>query len=344
MREMEEELLATFARHERLAPEIATVRAGIDTAWARAKRRRLARRLAGAAAAVLMAGAAAPVVMDEWRQSAPQSPLTGDLPQTRTPAGPIDVLLIGSDERLPGGDPAERQADTVMMIHVPADRSRTYLISLPRDGEVQLHGGRTAKLSETLGQGGPALTAKIVSNLTGVDFDARVTVDLGALQAVTSAVDGVEMCLPQPVTSVHTGRRFPKGCLHVGADDVSALLRARYDLKYGSYDRDRTTQRFLRALAAKLAGNGTLADPVRMQTLIQATSDGINLEGDVGALLTGAASLASAEVVGVSEPTFNSTVNARERIYPQAGPGLYAAIRGDTLKAWTSANPRFVMK
>ena len=346
MSDIEEELRATFMRHERLAPEVAPVRARIDLAWVRAKRRRLARRIAGVAAVVLMTGAAAPVVLDQWRPgvSAPV-PLAELVPAPApTPAGPIDVLLLGSDNRLRWEDPANRHADTVMMIHVPADRSRTYLISLPRDGEVKLPGGQQAKLTETLYHGGPDLTEKIVSELTGVDFDARVTVDLRALRAVTAAVGGVDMCLPEPIKSPHTGKKFPKGCLHVGADDVSPLLQARYNLRHGSYDRDRTAQRFLRSLAGKLTGNGTLADPARLQALVRAAKDGIDIDGDVGALFAGAASLGSAEVVGVSEPTFNSTAAGRERIYPKVGPALYAAIRGDALEDWVVGNPRFVMK
>ena len=345
MSDIEEELRATFARHESLAPEVAQVRASIDLAWVRAKRRRLARRIAGATAVVLMTGAAAPVVLEQWRHGAPPPVPLADAPApTPTPTGPIDVLLLGSDNRLRWEDPADRHADTVMMIHVPADRSRTYLISLPRDGEVKLPGGQQAKLTETLYHGGPELTEKIVSELTGVDFDARVTVDLRALRVVTAAVGGVDMCLPQPVRSLSTGKKFPKGCLHVGAADVSPLLQARYDLKHGSYDRDRTAQRFLRSLAAKLTGDGTLGDPARLQALVRDAKDGIDLDGDVAALLTGAASLGSAEVVGVSEPSFNSTAAGRERIYPKVGPALYAAIRGDALEAWARGNPRFVMK
>lgn len=345
MTDIEEELRATLMRHESLAPPVAPVRARIDVAWVRAKRWRLARRVAGVTAAVLLAGAAAPAVLDQWRPgAAPPAPLAGVQSPAPAPAGPIDVLLLGSDRRLRGDNAADRHADTVMLIHVPADRSRTYLISLPRDGEVRLPGGQPAKLTETMYRGGPALTQEIVSDLTGVDFDARVTMDLRALRAVTAAVGGVEMCLPQPVKSLPAGKKFAKGCRHVGADDVSPLLRARYGLKHGSYDRDRTTQRFLRALAAKLTGNGTLADPARVRALIQAAKDDIEVAGEVGALITGAASLGSAEVVGVSEPSFNTNAAYRERIYPVAGPSLYAAIRADTLEAWALANPRFVTK
>jgi LCP family protein required for cell wall assembly len=345
MTRIEDDLRATFARHdEALTPEVAQVRARIDLAWVRAKRRRLVRRITGAAAAVLLAGAAVPAVLDRLPQSPPPHPVAERPVSEPAPAGPIDVLLLGSDNRLRWGDARNRRADTVMLIHVPADRSRTYLISLSRDGEVELAGGKKAKLSETLYFGGPALTEQTVSALTGVDFDARVTLDLRALRAMTAAAGGVEMCLPEAIKVTPTGRQFPKGCQHVGAEDVSPLLQSRYGLRHGGYDRDRNTQRFLRALTAKLTGNGTLTDPVRMQALLRAGRDGIEVTGDAGALLAGAASLGSAEVVGVSWDTFAGNAEGREQIYPRVGKELYAAIRADTLEAWTSANPKLVTK
>ena len=344
MTRIEDDLRATFARHEALAPDVAPVRARIDLAWVRAKRRRLARRITGAAAVVLLAGAAVPAVLDRLPHRTPPVPVAEQPAPEPVPAGPIDVLLLGSDNRLRWDDPQNRRADTIMVIHVPADRSRTYLISLSRDGEVRLSGGKKAKLSETLYLGGPALTEQTVSALTGVDFDARVTLDLRALRAVTAAVGGVEMCLPEAVTKTPTGRQFPEGCRHIGAADVSPLLQARYDLENGGYDRDRNSQRFLRALGAKLAGNGTLTDPVRMQALLRAGREGVEVTGDAGALITGAASLGSAEVVGVTQPGFASLGNGRDSIYPDVGPQLYAAIRGDTMEAWAAANPKFVTK
>lgn len=345
MSAIEDELRATFARHEVLAPEVTPVKARIDIAWARTRRRRLARRITGAVAVVLMTGAAVPVAVDQWRHSGGSPvPVIDDLALGPAPAGPIDVLLLGSDNRVSWKDPANRRADTVMLIHVPADRSRTYLISLPRDGEVRPAGGPKVKLSETLFRGGPALTERTVTDLTGIDFDARVVVDFRALRAVTTAVGGVELCLTQPVKPAPSGPVHPKGCRHVGGDDVTPLLRARYGLRNGAYDRDRLGQQFLRALATKLTGDGTLADPARVDALLRAGREGIELEGDAGALLAGATALGSAEVVGVAEPTFNGNAAGRELIYPEVGPGLYAAVRGDTLEAWTDANPRYVQR
>jgi len=344
MTPIEEELRATFERHEALTPAVGPVRAGIEVASVRARRRRMIRRVTTAAVAVLMAGTAVPVILERWQRDPAPSVPTADLLATEpAPAGPLDVLLLGSDNRLRWPD-RNRRADTVMIIHVPADRTRAYLVSLPRDGEVKLPDG-AGKLSETLLLGGPELTEKAVSELTGVTFDATVTVDFRALRAVTEAVGGVRVCLPQAVKSVHNGKTYPKGCQQLTAADVVPVLQARYGLRNGSYDRDRNAQLFLRALAGKLAADGTVTDPARVHALLTAARDGLVISGDPAALLRAAGSLGSpGSPVGISERTFHGMANGREQIYAKVGPSLYAALRDDTLPAWIAANPAYVVK
>jgi LCP family protein required for cell wall assembly len=341
MNTLEEEVRAAFARHEDQTPAAGPVRAKIEIAAVRAKRHRMFRRLAGVAAAVLLAGAAVPTVLQQWQPEAYTTPL-GDL--SEAPAGPLDVLLLGSDNRLSAADPKNRRADTVMLVHVPADRSRTYVVSLPRDGAVKLSDGRSVKLSSTLFDGGPKLTAQAVAELTGVDFDAVVTVDFRALRAVTKAVGGVEMCLDAEIVSRHNGKTYPRGCQRIGADDVTPVLQARYGLPHGAYDRDRNAQRFLRALAAELSANGTLTDPVRLGKLLAATRGGIAIDGDAPGLLRVAGALTSPEVVGVGSPSFNTAGDGKEQPYPEVGAGLYAALRDDKLAAWAAANPTYILK
>lgn len=344
MTTIEEELRAAFARHEAMTPAVGPVRAKIDAAWVRAKRRRTTLRAAGVASAVLMAGAAVPVTLEQWQHRTSSLPVVESPSATPPMTGPLDVLLLGSDNRLRSDDPKDRRADTVMLIHVPADRSRTYLVSLPRNGAVELPGGKPVELAETLSTGGPALTEQVVSGLTGVDFDATVTIDFRALRAITKSVDGVDMCLDAGFVSRHNGKKYPKGCQHIGADDVAPVLQARFGLANGAYDRDRNAQRFVRSLATKLTANGTVTDPARVQEIFTAAKDGIEVDGDIGGLLRAAGSLSSAEVVGVGAPSFSTDREFHERIFPEVGPGLYAALRDDKLAGWTSANPTYILK
>ncbi|HEY7010616.1 MAG TPA: hypothetical protein VH395_16825, partial [Jatrophihabitantaceae bacterium] len=50
--------------------------------------------------------------------------------------GALNILLLGTDSRDPdnAGDPsAAQRSDTMVIAHIPADNSRAYLVSVPRD-------------------------------------------------------------------------------------------------------------------------------------------------------------------------------------------------------------------
>jgi LCP family protein required for cell wall assembly len=344
MSTVEEELRAAFARHEPTAPAAAPVRQKIDFAWVRAKRRRARRRTAGLAAAVLLAAAAVPtVLLDLWRHGDKAAVVVAE---SAGPAlsGPFDVLLIGSDRRERWAEDRGR-ADTVMLLHVPADGEEAFMISLPRDGAVSV-GGNRLKLSETFYLGGAEQTRRVVEKLTGVDVDATVTVDFRALRAVTKAVGGVTMCLEQAIPPSGGRIGLPAGCQRIGEKEVGPLLQARWGLENGGYDRDRNNQQFLRALTAKVTADGGTSDLTRLRTLLAAT-DGVQIDGmDPLDLLRVAASLGSPDLIGISSPSFNPAGprSSQESIYPKVGPALYRAIRDDQLAQWASANPAYVQR
>ncbi|GAA2496304.1 LCP family protein [Winogradskya humida] len=270
MSRIEEELRAAFERHEDQTPATGPVRDKINIAWVRAKRRRLVLRTTGAAAAVVLAGAALPVAFQQWHQGAQQAPAVNVLssigPSQPAVAGPLDVLVIGSENRLTAasGDP---HADTVVMIHISADRSRAYAVGLPR---------AESSLRNTLARGGPERTTSMVSAFTGVEFAATATVDYRAFRAITGAVNGIEVCRS-------------KQCEQLDADTVTPVLRT-------------DPERVLQALATRVITDGTVTDPARIAKLVRAGGNGVTMDGDTQTLLGAAATLADAEIVAVSSP------------------------------------------
>ncbi|WP_436524920.1 LCP family protein [Actinoplanes sp. HUAS TT8] len=345
MSKVEEELRAAFERQEASVPDAASVRGRIDFAWVRVRRRRARRRALGAAAAVLLAGAAVPVVSTSWwhgGQPVAQDSLIGGPASVAPPAaalaGPVDVLLIGSDHRV--GSATER-ADTIMLLHVPADRAAAWMVSLPRDGLVDVPGHGEQKLTTALALGGPKLIGATVTKLTGVTLDATVTVDLAALSAVADEVDGVRMCLDQAIPAQSGRKALAAGCQRIDGDDVAPLLQGQQGLKRFSLDRDRNNQRFLRALAAKVIFDGSGVSPATVNRLLVAAGDGVRLDGDAVGLLRVIATLGSPDLIGIGEPVFNSR-NDGEIVDSPAWLGLYRAIRDDDLARWSAANPTYV--
>ena len=82
-------------------------------------------------------------------------------------SGPLNVLLAGVDLRA-GLTPAQQRAlhvghtasfnsDTLMVIHISADRSSVTVVSLPRDSWVLIPGHGMDKINAAFGLGGPLL-------------------------------------------------------------------------------------------------------------------------------------------------------------------------------------------
>ncbi|GLW34038.1 LCP family protein [Actinoplanes regularis] len=338
MSRVEEELRAAFERQEALVPDAAPMRDRIDFAWVRVKRRRAKRRVIGAAVAVLIAGVAVPVVSTSWWHGGQPVPAIGTADMRTPVSGPVDVLLLGTDRR---AGSAARRADTIMLLHVPADRNSAWMISLPRNGLVEIPGHGRQKLTASLALGGPELTRATVAKLTGVDLDATVTVDLAALSAVTEGVGGVTVCLDQAIPPQAGRKGLAAGCQRIEGDDVAPLLQGQDGLKRFALDRDQNNRRFLRALAARVTTDDSMADPARFQQLLDAGREGVRIDSDAIDLLGVVAKLWNADLVGVGQPTFNSAADG-EIVDSAPWLSLYQAIRDDQLRSWAEANPSFI--
>ncbi|WP_326562028.1 LCP family protein [Micromonospora sp. NBC_01796] len=349
---IEEELRATFARHEELAPPVGPLRTAIDRIAARRRRRRLTVRTTGAALAVL-AVVGIPVL---GRGLVPAPAQVEQLAEATSPPagadGALNFLLLGVE----GQDQNNGRADSVLIVHVPRDRSRAYLVSIPRDLAADIPGHGVGKLSESfqLGStrsgggadlpGGARLTAQTVTGLTGLTFDGTGVLTFDGLRQLTDAVGGVELCLPAPVQSLHTRRIFPAGCQRLDGAAAIDLLRQRYALPVGAHDRDRNAQRFASALAEKMTSTDVLTNPVRVSKILQAVGDGLVTDigkSSLASLLPTMVQVAGAEPVGIGWNFDNAPTDSSGSLSldPAAGDDLFAALRGDTLPEWVKAHP-----
>jgi LCP family protein required for cell wall assembly len=135
--------------------------------------------------------------------------------------GPINILLVGIDERPDQAATDLSRSDSIIVLHVPAGHDAAYLVSIPRDSYVDIppypaagYPGGHDKINAAYaygsakGQGragGFQLLAQTVKQLTGVNFDAGAIVNFGGFQQLVSALDGVDMCVDEKTISVHIG-------------------------------------------------------------------------------------------------------------------------------------------
>ncbi|MBO0870017.1 MAG: LCP family protein [Micromonosporaceae bacterium] len=138
-----------------------------------------------------------------------------------TVVGAKNILLVGLDAR-PAQNPNDLvRADSIILLHIPANHDQAYLVSIPRDTYVHIpadratgwgggyekinaayafgrwHGGGTA--------GGVNLLAKTIQSLGGPAPDAAAVIDFTGFQQVVAALGGVYLCVDETTTSIHIG-------------------------------------------------------------------------------------------------------------------------------------------
>jgi LCP family protein required for cell wall assembly len=194
----------------------------------------------------------------------------------RPPADPaagkaLNILLVGMDAAAQGADPAAlqgRRSDTMMILHLPTDRSSISAISLPRDSWVSIPGHGEAKLNAAFSWGGPALLVATIENLTGVRIDHYAAVDFGGFKGMVDALGGVSVDAEQ-------------GRAELDGNEALKYVRQRYGLERGDLDRVVHQQQLLGAIAEKVTAEGVLKSPLRTKDLLQSLTKSLTVDDDL---------------------------------------------------------------
>jgi LCP family protein required for cell wall assembly len=361
----EEDLRAAFARHEAEAPDVQEMKDSIDRE-VRRRRRLRTRALTGGLAAAVALAIAVPVWLAQRTGVSPQQTL--NVAASATGAAPqkdLNLLVLGSDKRASWPEDFMR-SDTIMIVHIPADRKKIYTISINRDVMVDIpayaasgfQGGHN-KINSAFffgsqqgagWQGGLHLAEQTVQKLSGVSLDGGAVLDYGSVKQVVDTLGGVPVCLPKAIElrltqSKQPGDKvLPAGCQTLSGADALLLMRTRFGLPNGSYDRDRNQQRVLVGVAEKVAQLNLLADAGKIAGLLKVQGFKVDLPG------LGAAELAlqlrditAADVVPLSlANTYASDKEGGESITPD-GRALLAALSSGQLAQFAAAHPDLVL-
>ncbi|MGW4464381.1 LCP family protein [Micromonospora sp. NPDC004704] len=259
------------------------------------------------------------VVINQATSTIDQENLLGDAGKSDAEGGkdlegPIDLLLLGVDVR-GSWDPENVRADTIIVLHIPASHDQAYLISIPRDTEVQVpaskksgYSGGTAKINSAFEigakngagwTGGAQLTAATIKNLTGIGFDGAAIIDFGGFRKVIDALGSVHLCVDQEVESYHmklvdgkpmwnadakkTGKPMKpvvhkKGCREMEGWEALDYSRQRYGLKNGDYDRQQHQQQLIKAMAKKAMDGGVMTNPLKLNDLVKSAGEAFVLD------------------------------------------------------------------
>ncbi|MFD5004341.1 LCP family protein [Streptomyces mutabilis] len=215
--------------------------------------------------------------------------------------GAQNVLVIGSDTRSGDGnarygrnDGTER-SDTTILLHLAAGRDSATAVSLPRDLMVDVPGCRHpdgrrsdpvfAQFNYAYEVGGSACSIRTVEKLTGIRIDHHVVVDFQGFKDMVDALDGVEVCLREPVNDEDAELRLPAGRVTLDGEQALGYVRARKSLGDGSdTDRMDRQQRFLGALVNKVHSNDVLLNPVKLYPVLDAATSSLTTDPDLASL------------------------------------------------------------
>src|SRR5690606_8466050 len=96
------------------------------------------------------------------------------------------------------------RSDTLMVVHVSANRKNVQVVSIPRDTFAVLHDAtgapqHEAKVNAAFSSFGPNGTIATVEHLTGLRIDHVAVIDWAGLKDLSTAVGGVPVTVPEPV-------------------------------------------------------------------------------------------------------------------------------------------------
>ncbi len=287
--------------------------------------------------------------------------LGGDRPVNLSP-GSKNILVVGSDSRdgknaKYGRDLDTMHSDTLMVMHLSADREWATVVSLPRDSWVSLPAcdrgdGTTsapghAKINTSFAVGGTggevagaaACTIKTVEQSTGLRIDHFMSVDFQGFKGMVNALGGIEVCPRTAIRDRKAHLDLAAGCQTVRDEKALGYVRTRYSVGDGSdLGRIGRQQEFMQALAAR--AKQKLTSPADLYGFLDAATKSLTTDAKLAGIkpLTGLAN----EIKGIpgDRLTFLTVPNyGREADvpsdranvvwqYPQAA-GLFASLARD---------------
>jgi LCP family protein required for cell wall assembly len=178
----------------------------------------------------------------------------------------------------------------MLLLRFDPEGKKLTALSIPRDTRTSIEGHGIAKINAANSYGGPALTAKTVSELLdGVGIDRYIRVNVQGIQSLVDALGGVTVYVPEDMKykddSQHLYINLKQGKQHLDGDKALQLLRFRYD-KYGDIGRVQRQQMLMRALMEQALNPATLARLPQILSVIQSHID-TNLSVEELAALVG---------------------------------------------------------
>lgn len=206
---------------------------------------------------------------------------------------PVNILILGTKvltsdlddppERLENigyhalVDSFEGLTDTMLLVRFDPTTRQLSALSIPRDTRSWIEDQGLRKINEANFYGGPALSAKAVSELLGgVGIDRYIRLNIQGIEKLIDALGGVTLYVPQDMEyrddSQHLYINLKAGKQHLNGDRAMQFVRFRYD-DLGDIGRIQRQQLFIRALMEQTLNPTTLARLPKLMSIVQSHID-----------------------------------------------------------------------
>ncbi|MBO2448460.1 LCP family protein [Actinomadura barringtoniae] len=212
----------------------------------------------------------------------------------------MNILLLGSDTRAGSNAKYGRamkneppRSDTMILLHLSPGGGQAMGISFPRDLMIPIpscktqSGGTTTatsrgQINSAFTLGGASCVIKTIEKMSNIHVDHFMQVDFNGFKKITSAINGVPVCLTKDVNDKDSKLHLSKGKHVVSGETALAYVRARHGLGDGSdTDRIKRQQKFMGSLANKAMSAGVLTNPGKLLGLLQAVSKSLTVDNDL---------------------------------------------------------------
>jgi LCP family protein required for cell wall assembly len=303
---------------------------------ARPRRRRVTWLMAGLVAAATAVAVAVPTAVLHSRQTASVA-ARPELDVSRA----MNVLLIGSDgrqgpnakygprmSRQPDG--GGRRSDTMVLLHLPADRGPAKAVQIPRDSMVEIPpcGSQPARkdmINSAYNSGGIRCAVATVEKNTGLNIDHTVEVDFTGFKDMVDALGGIEVKLPKPVDDRKSKLKLPAGTSHLDGEQALGYVRLR-DYGDGSdLQRIHRQQQLLAAIIRK--ARTKLTDPVGVRDFLAALSGSVTSDLDPGTMIDIVLTMEKSKMIMYTVPWRPSPQDPNRLVWRPEAADLFRSLK-----------------
>jgi LCP family protein required for cell wall assembly len=182
--------------------------------------------------------AAANVKENSWFSSINRIKLPDNVLEPGEAGAPANYLIVGSDSRKFVGNAEQQQAfgpddhaglsDVMMVVHLVPSQGSAFVVSFPRDTQVDIPGHGSDKLNAAYAFGGPALLIKTFKEEFHIPIQHYLAVDFQGFEDIANAIGRVKIYFPTAARDFKTGLFQGRGCQALRGDQALAYARSRH--------------------------------------------------------------------------------------------------------------------